>query len=395
MSIQRAASRLDQLEKEIRSSIRRFPSDKVLLSVSRAIKDSAESSSRVSQIFPLDKGGFHPFTAASIAAFAIRFSNPNRHTDKEFTLNDLTSLYSLVFDYLTADPITMDEEIAKRFQESNPVFMMLRVIASQFPFEVNTFGFIGQPLLLFGELPKVLQHKNGIPKFDFSVEFKKLTDLSIQDFVSGGFLAWTGSSSKNTMGLTRGYFEKARSQGIKIPDDKGMALLLNSIAADPNQFRQRYEEMKQKDRRFRIYDFNPLFTFPILRPWHHHQSKTMEQDRMVAPLPNLIAYRISTGIFYEMFNRYKEQFSRYFGYLFEAYTGRLLEASVDPPNLMAEDTIRRTYPESSGKTPDWIVLDGSTAILIECKATRFSLPALATGAEESINEALYPTENDE
>lgn len=376
------------LEKEIWSSIRRFSSVKVLLAVHQAIKDSTGLNSFVSHIFSLDKGSFLPFIAAGISSFAIRFSNPNRHTNREFTLSDLTDLYNLVLDYLTADPITTDEEIDKVFHKSNPVFVMLRMVASQFPFEVNTFGFVAQSLLLFSELPNRLENKKGIPKFEFYREFQKLTGLSVQDFMSCGFVIWTGSSSKNTIGLTRNYFEKARSQGVELPDDEGFLLMLNSIAADPDRFRQTYEQMKQKDRRFRVYDFNPLFTFPLLRPWHHNQWKTKEQDRIVAPLPDLIAYRISTGIFYEMFNRYKEQFAHYFGYLFEAYIGRLLEASVKSQNLISEDTIRQTYSESSGKAPDWIVLDGSTAILIECKATRFSLAALGTGAEESVNDSL-------
>jgi hypothetical protein len=89
-----------------------------------------------------------------------------------------------------------------------------------------------------------------------------------------------------------------------------------------------------------------------------------------------------------MFNRYETRFAEYFGHLFEAYTGRLLAASVSSEALISEDSIRQTYPESSGKVPDWIVLDGSTAILIECKATRFSLTALTTGAQESIDYSL-------
>ncbi len=195
-------------------------------------------------------------------------------------------------------------------------------------------------------------------------------------------------SSKTNSGLTRKYFEKARSLGMKLPDDEGILHMLNCITADPNRFRQKYEEMKQKDRFFCMYDFNPLFTFPILRPWAHHTAKSMLDDRIVAPLPDLVAYRISTGIFYEMFNSYKEAFSRYFGVLFEVYVGRLLKAFVPSQNLFSEDMIRESYPSSSGKVPDWIVLEGSTAILIECKATRFSLPALSTGAKESVNKSM-------
>ena len=201
----------------------------------------------------------------------------------------------------------------KTFTSRTPSFMILRAAAGQFPFQVNTFASIGQPLLLFGEIPKAVGRKKGVPKFDFSKAFEKVTGLSLHDFVAVCFVAWAASSSKNTLGVTRSYFEKARSQGIKLPDDAGISRLLDCIVADPRRFRQTYEEMKQKDRRFRIYDFNPLLSFPILRPWHHHSTKTMQRDRMIAPLPDLIAYRASTGIFYEMFNRYRTEFSEYFG----------------------------------------------------------------------------------
>ena len=381
-------TRLDKLEKQIWSAFRSLPSDKVLLAVHRAIKQSNDPSSVIHQVFPLDHGGFHPFVGAGISAFTIRFSNPNRYGEKEISFADLANLYNLVFDYLTADPITADEELAKNFFESNPVFMVLRVVAGQFPFEVNTFGSIGRPLLLFGELPKDIENRKGIPKFDFPGKFQNLTGLSIGDFVASGFVAWAASSSKNIVGLTRGYFGKARSQGIKLPDDDGISLFLNCIAADPDRIRQNYEQMRQRDRRFRMYDFNPLLTFPILRPWHHHSKKAMGRDKMVAPLPDLIAYRTSTGIFYEMFNHYTDRFSEYFGHLFEAYTGRLLAASVRSGALISEESIRQTYDELAGKVPDWVVLDGSTAVLIECKATRFSLTALATGARESVDYSL-------
>ena len=380
--------KLDRLEKELRSTFRSFPSDKVLLEVHRAIKESKDPHSPIHAVFPPANGGFQPFVAAGISAFSIRYSSPDRYPEKQVTLADLAKLYNLVCDFLTADPITTDEEVAKKFDQSNPVFMMLRAVAGQFPFEVDTFASMGQPLLLFGEIPKVVGRKKGVPKFEFSKAFENVTSLSLHDFVVGCFVAWSASSSKNTLGITRSYFEKARTQGINLPDDAGISLLLNSIGADPRRFRQTYDEMKQEDRRFRIYDFNPILTFPILRPWHHHSTKTMQRDRMIAPLPDLIAYRASTGIFYEMFNRYRTEFSEYFGHLFEAYTGRVLEASVSSESLISEHSIRERYPESSGKVPDWVVLDGSIAILIECKATRFSLTALSTGAEESVDYSL-------
>jgi hypothetical protein len=320
--------KLDRFEKELWSTFRSFPSDKVLLEVHRAVKERLDLRSPIYKLFPAADGGFQPFVAAGICAFSIKYSNPDRHSEKQITVAVLAKLYNLVFDFLTADPITTDEEVASNFYQSNPVFMMLRAVAGQFPFQVNTFASMGQPLLLFGEIPKVVDGKKGVPKFEFSKAFENVTGLSLHHFVAGCFVASAASSSKNTLGITRSYFEKARTQGFNLPDDAGISLLLNCIAADPDRFRQTYEKMKQEDRRFRMYDFNPILTFPILRPWHHHSTKTMQRDRMIAPLPDLIAYRASTGIFYEMFNRYRTEFSEYFGHLFEAYTGRVLGASV-------------------------------------------------------------------
>ena len=159
--------KLDRLEKELWSTFRSFPSDKVLLEVDRAIKKSNDPSSLIHKVFTPGNGGFQPFVAAGICSFSTRYSSPNRYSEKEITPADLAKLYNLVFDFLTAYPITTDEEVAKKFYQSNPVFMMLRAVAGQFPFEVNTFASMGQPLLLFGEIPKVVARQKGVPKFEF------------------------------------------------------------------------------------------------------------------------------------------------------------------------------------------------------------------------------------
>lgn len=140
--------RLDKIEKTIQDSVRKFSLDNILLAAHRAIKGQNESSTyKISD----EAGRIEPFVAAGICSFAIRFSNVYRHADKQLTLLDFNQLYDLVLGYLTTDPITTDEESANVFYNSNPVFLILRIIASQFPFKVNTFGSTGQPLLLFGE----------------------------------------------------------------------------------------------------------------------------------------------------------------------------------------------------------------------------------------------------
>lgn len=376
---------LKQLEEKICTTVRHYRSDNVLRVVHNALRDLDNPNSPVHRCFPPKQGGFPPFVAAGIASFSIRCSNPYRN-GRPFEWRELVHLSALVKGYLSMDPISFDVAIREGFYASNPVFMMLRLGASQFPFQVNTFACHAQPRILFGEMQAMVAGRRDVPKFDFNTEFQKVTGVTLETFVDVGFVAWAASKKKN--GFTRDYFEEVRSQGVNLPDDEVVCFILEQIAADPVRFRKEYEKRKEKDRRFRAYDFNPLLSLPIIRPWKYHKKPSMDRDRMVAPVPDLVAYRFSTGIFYQMFNEYKTRFSDYFGHLFEAYVGRILENSVPHGDLLSECDIRQTYRQQDRKVPDWVVIDGATAILIECKATRFSRLALATGDEDAINASL-------
>ena len=114
----------------------------------------------------------------------------------------------------------------------------------------------------------------------------------------------------------------------------------------------------------------------------------IDEDRFIAPLPDLVVLKNSAGVFYEMFNYYGEEFSRHFGLMFEKYVGVVLMHSVRTAKLISEDVIRQTYPPEKGKVPDWIIIEGDIAILIECKATRFSRAAIASGTEEHVKDSL-------
>ena len=375
--------RLETLEKQIWEHIRNFSSDNLLLSIHNVLKNEIKLPGNNNK-----KIEILPFIAAGMCSFAIRFSNPNRHINKNATLFDISELARLVADYLTCDPVGVDEKITQEFHQSNPISLLLRTVGNQFPFDPQFYGFVGQPLLLYGEIISDSRSDNNIAAFDFENKFVASTGLQLSDFISIGFSSWSFFSSAGNTGITRNYYEKARLQGLNIPDDEGISLMLDCISADSIKFRKKYEQMKQQDRSLRMYDFNPLLSYPILRPWKHSCGKSMSEDRIIAPLPNLIPYRISTGIYYEMFNQYREEFSRFFGHLFEIYVGRLLSKCVCNLAIFSEKDIRKTYPESLGKVPDFTIIDGSTALILESKATRFSLKALGTGADAAIKDSL-------
>lgn len=296
------------------------------------------------------------------------------------TWHKLAPIVHEITQFLLADPVGFDEIVPNSL-----LSVLLRVVGNQFPFKDDRFGQQARSLILYIDLPKQLAGQKHVPAFDFAAAFERINMVSVSDFIDIGFVVFAGAHANCS--FSRDYFETARRQGMLLPNDERVVAVLNQLAADPGMFKTLYNKYRQPDRRFAAYDYNPLFPYPIIRPWRQEKWVTMEQDRMVAPLPGLILWRISTGIYYQMRDCY-EDFTSYFGHIFEACVGKVLGHCVPQKNLISEHGIRMEYPASAGKSPDWIVVEGDTAILIECKATKLSRLALATGGEDAIESSI-------
>lgn len=360
---------LEKLESTIESVFRKLPLGDVLRSLYLLKKSHPE---------------LQPFMIGGIALFAIRFCPPSR-TSKLIKNYDLRNLVNISNDYYLADPITFDKDLRDKFINENPVFMLLRVVSSQFPFKPGLFSEFARPALLFHEIPQQLQNLPGIPKFDFDSKFQAITGVSVIEFITIGFVIY--SASHGNFAVSQDYFKKLRKQGINV-SDQSLRAVLSQLVADKSELVELYENQKNQDRRFRMYDFNPLLSYPIIRPCQNKQFSTPDKDFIHAPVPELVASRISTGIFYQMYNEYKTEFSQYFGFVFERYFGLVLEKCLLSEQLLSESDIRSFYPAKKGKAPDWIIVDGSTLLLFECKATRFSRAAQAIASEDAVNSSL-------
>ena len=361
---------LQMLEKHIKQIIQRYKLEEVLIGLRQGL-----------DIVP-------PFILGGTALFAIRYCKPGQIGPNYRTLEwkIIDRLTDLVAQFQIADPLGFDRNIQEGYYDSNPVFTLLRIFGNQAPYSIDFFGQQARPLLLFQEIPKQIAGSKHVPKFDLEDSFQKINGVSLTDFINVGYVSFAAALSN--AGFTRSYFEKARSEDFNLPKGNLILPALNKLAADARKLKHLYLKYRSNDRRFAMYDFNPLFLFPIVRPWQQKKAFLMDLDRLVAPIPNLLLYRISTGVFYDLFNHFKTDFSNYFGHVFEAYIGRILRHSFRSTNLLPEDVIRKTYSPEKGKVPDWIIIDGATAILVECKATRFSRSALITGEESAVNDSL-------
>lgn len=352
---------LDKLDLKIRQEISKYRLGDVLYSLYER-KDS-----------------LRPFIAAGVALFAVRFSEPSIVNQNIEPLKNVQSIIELVTAYLLADPITFDQELENNFMGSNPAFVMLRLACSQFPFEVSEFSQFSRPILLYHEIPNSLVGKAGIPKFDIHKEFLILNGVSIHEFINIGFAA--SAFAKKNFAFSLNLFAKVCSQGISLLDDKAISQVVHQLAGDQVKITTLYDKRKNTDRRFRMYDFNPLRTYPLVFPCGFGN---LGQDFMCAPLPGLIDDKMSIGIYYQLFNKFKNKFSDYFGYVLEEYLKLILNNSINSEKIIDI----RDLGIKELKSPDYAIIDGSVAIFLECKAIKFKLPAQTISSEEAIKDSL-------
>lgn len=359
---------LENLEAKISVELKEYDLDEVLIAVHESRNDKPA------------------FVLAGVCLFGIRFSLPpilKRQKSFRIEQKKFNYICHLVTTYLLADSSTLDSSANTEYKGSTLISIMLRLAGNQFNFNVEFWGQFARTLYLYIEMPKKVNSLRNIPVFDIETSFKELNEVSLKEFIHIGFVAFTAAHSK--AGFTGGYFQNAKLQGFKLPNDEIIELTLNKIAADQYQLRELYEKYKQPNRLYAPYDFNPLFEFPFVRPWIKTANTSLDDDRIIAPVPNLILYRLSEGIYKQLFNKHRDNFSRYFGFLFEQYVGEILSNSVEPNQIISEIELRKTYSEKKGKVPDWIVIVDDTATFFECKATGFSRKALATSDQDAID----------
>jgi len=328
-----------------------------------------------------------PFTIAGISLFAIRFALPpiaRKDNATGIEWDNLRQIAHFVMQYLLADPVSFTPPAENTYHDSTAVPILLRTIGNQFPYDFTIWGQYGRSQILYHDLLQQLTRRTDIPQFDIESAFQKIAHIPLMDYIDVGFVAFVAAQAE--IAFTGWYFQKARHQGIALPDDEAIALVLDQLAADQWQMRALYDQYRQRDHRYAAYDFNPLFVHPIIRPWKKRDGTSLDDDRLIAPLPNLIIAKLSEGIYRHMFHKYRGEFASYFGHLFEAYVGVVLSHSLRTTKLLSGSDIKQRY--KAGKIPDWVVVDGNTAVVIECKATGLPRKAFATADKDAIDQGL-------
>jgi hypothetical protein len=156
------------------------------------------------------------------------------------------------------------------------------------------------------------------------------------------------------------------SQMAKLPVEKFHQFFAFS-SEDLKPFQRRLKNAQKYDDTF-PYAFNPLRARPIVI------MASDGSDIAVCPLPTLLYWRITSGLFYDLMN--VPSFANHFGDSFQRYVGDVVKSAAPNIELFAEEKYRIGALEK--RAVDWIAADAESALFIECKVKRLTWDAKST-----------------
>lgn len=115
------------------------------------------------------------------------------------------------------------------------------------------------------------------------------------------------------------------------------------------------------------YSYSSLRAFPIIK------MKYREKLSIVCPLPTLLLWRITTGLYYEILH--EDNFGVYFGASYQDFVGKIIEKSNNKKKISYISESEYYVGNDRKDTVDWIACDAESALFIECKTKRLILQA--------------------
>lgn len=196
--------------------------------------------------------------------------------------------------------------------------------------------------------------------FDLEEEWREFSGIDLGKFILLGFNYYAGVNSY--MSVTR-YFASSGIFSGKLSEAE-CEQFLTITSATPEQFKEHSKEHAVEDPLLKKYEFNPLWSRPLISIG----------SELVCPLPVLVANRVADGIRFDLRDSMRREgtgnrFSQNFGLLFEEYIGRLLKWTFGEDKVQREPVYGK--PEKAG--PDWVVIDGESAVLVECRTRTLTI----------------------
>jgi hypothetical protein len=318
--------------------------------------------------------------AEKIILWTNRHRKPNPKKANNI-LSDFGTAIKIILSQIINDPEHTDHQ---RYVTRNAQL--------QYSLYDNKFAQFQRLCTLFKKLPLSDEMKLDKNEFDFHAEFLNHFSMSIDEYLTCAFLFMTYIMKQDKDIFSRAelikYCEYATLGNFK---ESSFLLILKSISADRSRITLERQNFLPKDNKFNKYNVPLLKLYPILHLNDKYENEPPEFDLMISPLPYLIINRIHDIIYFKLKEKCGDKFTEWFGKkLLESYCRILIKNIFPNSELISEEDVRKTYPTKKGKAPDYIVTDGDTGILIECKAARVRRGLTESNDEEEFKKCFEP-----
>jgi hypothetical protein len=277
------------------------------------------------------------------------------------------------------DPITEDPN----WSSCDPSGFFERLLAQQVgPQNRMLPQKYGLALRLFRDVGTV-EHPQ---RFDLRQDLEAILRISVEQFIGLGHTTFALSGANYAGIRCMGTFKKELltlgfAQGLSFCVPEVWGPFLRRVAVHRDEFRKvaNQPEYVVEDENHSQFSFNPLRRFPICELGH---------DRFLAPDPELIIERVTSGLFYDLFEAHGTEFSKQFGYAFEKFVGSLISTVGNPKQFWSASDweMRQIRKPQNQKVTDWAFKGAKYTILLECKSLRPSLNLTTFGSEKSMDE---------
>lgn len=155
------------------------------------------------------------------------------------------------------------------------------------------------------------------------------------------------------------------------------------VATDYAGFRELCAK-HEVDPAYAKFEWNPLEARPVILTRY-------PSGVCVVPSLTALLLRFTDGPYYDFIEHYdakgnQREFTSAFGKVFEQYVGQQLRAHYDPALVLPARRYKVGRMEWEG--PDWIAIEGESALLIECRTSRLVLPGKVLANETAIAKSV-------
>jgi len=135
-------------------------------------------------------------------------------------------------------------------------------------------------------------------------------------------------------------------------------IFFQNFSMTVDQAKEELKECQQMNENI-FYSYNPLLAKPIL----------IYQDTFICPIQLLLFWQVTGGIYYSIVR--EQGFENAFGNSFQNYIGEVIYKCCDNQNLKILP--EEKYGKEEKRTTDWLIVDESAVLFIECKAKRMTM----------------------